>query len=260
MFIQYIKEETRRAFLSKEMILAVLLSIVLFFIGILETMSWIFSGSTSVLYAFLQGYNSGTANFLIIAFPLIVCMPFATSYRIDKLTGFDQYLLIRLKKKHYKIIRWFVNGFAGGFALFIGPFIGFIFLFICKLIFQLPMIKEETETAAFFNIIGIDSAFLMIMIILLNLFICGFVFSSLGIGVSTLINNRYVAMLVPFIFLIISGTILTKLNIYLNALTLYDIHHFGMSIIQKLVYFSILLGVSGILFFGGERIKALWES
>lgn len=255
----YFKEEIKRAFFSRQNIIAIFLSIALFFIGMIDVFSWIFRGDSSVFFAFLQGYNSGTANFLIILFPIIVCIPFASSFNIDKLTGFKNYLSIRLENKYYKLIRWFVNGVVGGFVLFIGPFLGFVFLLISKLIFDLPIIKEETETFEFFSQLGIQSPVVIICIILINLFVCGFTFATLGLGVSTLINNKYVAMLVPFIFLLVSATILNKMNTYFSAISLYNVHFFGMGFIERLIYFSILLCISTFLFFWGERIREIWE-
>lgn len=61
----YIKAEFNRAFFSKQTILTVCLSIALFVLGMIDVLSWITSGSTSVFYAFTQGYNSGTTNFLV---------------------------------------------------------------------------------------------------------------------------------------------------------------------------------------------------
>ncbi|MGE7625465.1 hypothetical protein ACQKMD_21445 [Viridibacillus sp. NPDC096237] len=249
----YIKEEFRRAFFSKATLLSVILSIILMFWGMFESLKWIASGDVSILYAFLQGYNSGTSNFLIIAFPILACIPFATSYKTDSLSGFNRYVYIRKNKINYMIIKLCVNSLVGGFVVFIGPFIAIIYLLINKMIFGSPMIKEQLETISYFKSVGVNSPILMLLIILGILFLCGLIFSTFGLGVSAIMNNKYVAILVPFIYFIISATVLSKFNTYLNIVAFYDVDY-GMTFGQRMFYGGILIILSIIVFFiGGSK-------
>ncbi|BAB03894.1 BH0175 [Halalkalibacterium halodurans C-125] len=113
----YVKEELRRAFLSKITIGTAILSVVLVFSGMFEYLSWIPYGDISVLYIFLSGYNSGTASFLGVVFPIIACLPFAASYVEDCKSGLHKYIYLRMKKSHYMTVRLIVNGLVGGFVL-----------------------------------------------------------------------------------------------------------------------------------------------
>lgn len=219
-----------------------------------ESFAWLTTGNISIMYAFSLGYNSGTSSFLVIAFPILSCIPFAMSYKTDNLSGFTRYVYLRANKNHYKAIKLFVNGIVGGFVIFIGPFLGFIYLLINKILFGNPMMKEQSETVKYFQNIGINSATLMIISILAILFFCGFVFSTFGLGVSAIMENKYVAILVPFIYLIISATILLKVNPYLNVVALYDVDY-GMSFTQRVLYGGIIITFSIILFFVGGTEK-----
>ncbi|GAB2562145.1 hypothetical protein [Gracilibacillus alcaliphilus] len=250
----YIKEELKRAFLSKITIGTAVLSVVLVFVGMFEYLSWIPYEGISLLYIFLSGYNSGTANFLGVVFPIIACLPFATSYVEDFKSGLNKYIYLRMKKNQYMTIRFFINGLVGGTVLFIGPFIAFVFLLVVKIFTGIPMVLEQIETFTYFESIGVHSPIVMIIIILITLFFCGFILATVALGVSTLIRNVYLTMLTPFIFYIVSATVLMNIHENLNLLGLYDVNYYGMSFTQRFMYGMILCVVGVALFFvGGNK-------
>lgn len=250
----YIKEELKRAFLSKVTIGTVILSILLVFGGMFEYLGWIPYGGISVLYIFLSGYNSGTASFLGVVFPIIACLPFASSYVEDCKSGLKKYIYLRMEKKKYMTIRFFINGLVGGTVLFIGPFIAFLFLLVIKLFTGIPMVKEQMETFTYFEGMGIHSPIVVIIIILGTLFFCGFILATVALGVSTIIQNIYLTVLAPFILYIISATVLMNINPNLNLLGLYNVDHYGMSFTQRFVYGMILCVIGVVLFFvGGHK-------
>ncbi|MEK4715880.1 hypothetical protein [Sporosarcina sp. FSL K6-5500] len=248
--MMYLREELRRAFLSKAVLITMLASTLLVFIGMFGTFKWITGGGISIMYTFLQGYNSGTASFLAITFPIIACIPFASSYLTDIQTGFNNYVQLRMKKSQYMITRLAVNALVGGVAIAIGPFISFSFLLLIKLLFGVPMLKvgERLESVMFFHSIGVSSPIMMILIIIGILFCCGTVFATLGLGISTIIQNKYIAIFVPFIYLIISATVLANIHPSLNAMALYDIDLLSGSIGQTFLYGTVLV-LSGIAIF-----------
>lgn len=248
----YLTEELKRAFLSKVTIGTAIFSIALVFGGMLEYLSWIPHGGISVLYIFLAGYNSGTASFLGVVFPIIACLPFAASYVEDRKSGFNHYIYLRIRKYRYKAVRFFVNGLVGGTVLSIGPFVAFLFLLIAKLFTGIPMIKEQIDTYSYFVSIGIHSPIVIIIIILITLFFCGFTLATIALGISTLINNIYLTILAPFVFYIFTATVLMNIHTNLNLLGLYDVDHFGMSFTHRFVYGIILCMAGFILFFVGS--------
>lgn len=250
----YIIEEVKRAFFSKATLFSIILSIILMFWGMFESLQWVTGGNVSIMYAFLQGYNSGTSSFLVIAFPILACIPFATSYKTDNLSGFVKYIYIRNNRINYKIIKLCINGFIGGFVVFIGPFVGFVYLIVNKMIFNTPMVKEQLETVDYFNSVGVDSPLSMIILIMVILFICGFIFSTFGLGVSAIMNNKYVAVLVPFVYFIVSATILSKINKYFSFVAFYDVDY-QMTFGQRTLYAGILVTFSLAIFFIGGSEK-----
>ncbi|TSB45877.1 hypothetical protein [Alkalicoccobacillus porphyridii] len=250
----YVKEELKRAFISKVAFGTMILSIALVFVGMFEYLSWISYGGISVLYIFLSGYNTGTANFLVIVFPILATLPFASSYVEDCKSGLIKYTYLRMQKRTYMYIRLVVNGIIGGTVLFIGPFVAFVFLMIAKTFTGMPMVKEHMETVAYFESIGVHSPLLMIIIILMTLFCCGFIIATIALGISTFIQNSYLTILIPFILYILSGTVLKSIYTNLNLLALYDVDYFGMSFTERILYGMILciIGIS-CFFIGGFK-------
>lgn len=251
--IAYIKEEFKRAFFSKMMLIAVILSIGLTLVGMFEYLLWLPYGNISVLYIFLSGYNIGTLSILALLFPIVASLPFAGSYLEDMKSGFANYLHLRIKPKWYRVIRLFVNGLAGGFALFVGPFVGFIIVAIAKPIYGIPMLKEEIETVQYLQESGINSPWLMIVMILIMLFICGFIFATMSLGISTLIHNIYLSLLAPFVILIFSGTVLLSINPAFHLIGLYDISY-ASDPLQQVFIGGIVLAISILLYFTGGYI------
>ncbi|MFJ7647295.1 hypothetical protein ACIQ1H_07095 [Lysinibacillus sp. NPDC097279] len=254
----YIKQEFKRALLSKMGLITIASSILLVFIGMLEALIWINSGVISIVYAFLQGYNAGTASYIVITFPIIACMPFANSYRTDIQTGFHHYIRYRMKKSYYMTIRLAVNALAGGVVVAIGPIIGFTFLMALKLLLNVPMLRPEQrlEPVLFFQSIGVSSSIMMIIMMIGIMFCCGMIFATLGLGISGVIQNKYIAIFIPFIYLIVSVTVLAKIHPALNAMALFDVDVIDRyNIGQTFLYGVVLVVVGMTLFFIGGAAK-----
>lgn len=254
----YFHEEFKRAFLSKITIVTTIISILLFFGGFIEYMNkeWLNSNTLSVLYLFLLGYNSGTSNFMGVFFPIIACMPFAASYLSDKKSGIDKYIYLRISRKKYQWIKVLVNGLAGGFVVFIGAFTAVLFLLVLRIFLDIPLVGKELETVIFFQDMGISNPFTMIMIILLTLFLCGFTIATFSLGVSVFIHNIYLSTLSSFVYYLISALILSKLYIYINLLSIYDISYFNMGFIERMIYEIILCSIGVVCFFlGGRKLE-----
>lgn len=256
--IMYIRQEFRRALLSKMGLATMVSSILLVFIGMLESLIWINSGVISIVYSFLQGYNAGTASFIVLAFPIIACMPFANSYRTDIQTGFHHYVQYRMKKSRYMTIRLTVNALTGGIAVAIGPMIAFTFLMTLKFLLNVPMLRprDQLEPVRFFQSIGVSSPIMMMVIMIGIMFCCGIIFATLGLGISAIIQNKYIAIFVPFIYLILSVTVLAKIHPALNAMALFDVDLIDQHKIGQTFLYGIVLVVVGItLFFIGGAAK-----
>lgn len=253
----YFIEELKRAFFSKVTLFSSVLSILLFFGGFIEYIGWLTSDAVSVFYLFISGYNSGISNMMVIVFPIVACLPFASSYVKDCKTGLTKYLYIRMDKKMYLGIRFIVNGLVGGFVLFIGPFVGFIFLLAAKLLVGTSMNGVTTDTYDYYREIGFSSPLIIMIFILIAVFCCGFVIASFSLATSIFIQNPYIVIILPFVFYLFSATILLDIFPSLNLLHLYDLSLYEGEIKYSILYGLVLLFVSLISFLvvGGKRIE-----
>lgn len=254
----YIKQEFRRAFLSKRTILMYLFSIGLFFVGMYQYIQWLPSQSVSIIYTFLSGYNSGTLSYLALLFPLISSIPYATSYIEDCSSGFNKYIYTRMNKSKYLGIRIGMNALVGGFTLAIGPILAMLFLSVIKLFTNATMLKteEQIETVEYFYSQGIHSPLIMMFIIIAIIFVCGAVIATFTLGLSTILKNKYYTVLSSFIILLVSATLLIQFNVKISLVSIYDVNHYGMTFLERFFYELIMVSIGLILIYkNGPKLE-----
>jgi len=194
----YIKNEFKRGFFSKRNLIAIVLcflSIVLYKFEDLFNTYWKVEAS----YLFTWS----TRGFIGIFAPILVCLPFADSYLDDVDSGMQKYLYIKITRLKYGVIKLFVNGLLGGLVLLIGSFLSFL-IFLSRGIYVVKDANIINGLADLYT----KSPFGYIFLIIFCMFIFGIVFSTLGLSISTIIKNKYVSMLFPFIFYMILSVFL----------------------------------------------------
>ena len=98
--------------------------------------------------------------------------------------------------------------------------------------------------------------FLYGMIYVFNAGLQGMVFSLLGLGLSAVVNNCYLAAVIPFCYCIFTASILATYSSGLNALSLFVIGQYNNAIIGYggiLLYDFLLVLVGYGLFIGGDK-------
>ncbi len=253
--MSYIKEELKRAFFSKTTAISFLLTFICIFIGSAEYIFKNYPG-TNAIYLFMYAYSQGTSAVLSFAFPMLVSLPYAASLVEDFNSGFNHYIFIKMKSVRYLVIRLLVNALAGGLVLFLSLLISF-FLFAVTKNFDLS--STDLLNINLYNSIYQESPVIYIFILIANSFVCGVVFSTLGLGLSTIFKNQYLAVLSPFVFYIFSGTILVQINKYFNAAILFDINYYkDLKLVNILSYDVVLLLTGVIIFFIGALRYEEW--
>lgn len=258
----YIKQEFRRAFISKKTLLMYIFSITLFFIGMYQYIQWLPSQSVSIMYTFLAGYNSGTLSYLALLFPLIASIPYTTSYLEDCTSGFNKYIYTRMNRFKYLSVRIGMNALVGGFTLAIGPILAMFFLLFIKSFTNATMLKtgEQNETVEYFYTQGIQSPIIMMIIIITIIFVCGAVIATFTLGISTILKNTYYTVLSSFILLLVSATILIKFNVKFSLVSIYDVDHFGMTFLERLIYEVILVVIGlALIYKNSSSVESKYE-
>lgn len=235
MYLYFLKD-MKRAFISWKMICSVVASIVATFIAIFTLFLWVRTNDVSLLYIFFSSYNYGTTTFLMILFPLISCLPFATSLLEDSKNGIQSLIRYRISKAKYFSIRFIVNAIAGAVTVVVGPVLLVITLMIIHFTYSTNWLMDEPiSSILFFNKLGLTSPYSMISVVLLTLFICGALFATIGLVCSLVIKNTYIAWIFPFVLFVFSGTVLNAISEKFYLLRIYDFSYSNSSVTSTIL-------------------------
>nr|WP_312580065.1 hypothetical protein [Sedimentibacter sp.] len=240
--IRYIAEDFKRAFLSYNTLLSIL---ILFFSIIIGSIDNILNenfpyGSG---YLFFISYNVGIA-FLIT--PILVCFPYVDSYVNDLNSGYIKYLFLKITPVKYSAIRIITNALVSGFTIFTGLCAGYLALLKLKGIADDgKYIIINNELVSLYNNSQIKYVFLLIGLAVLG----AMAFSTFSLGLSTIFKNRYLAILFPFFCFIFSGMFLGQISHYMNLEILFNVSFYSDIKIIKLIIVDMLLFFTGIILF-----------
>lgn len=240
--IRYIAEDLKRAFLSYNTILSIL---VLFFSIIIGSIDNILNENLPYGsgYLFFVSYNVGIA-FLIT--PILVCLPYVDSYVNDFNSGYIKYLFLKITPVKYSVIRIITNALVSGFTIFAGLCTGYLTLLKLKGIADDgKYIIINNDLMSLYNNSQTKYVFLLIGLSVLG----AIAFSTFSLGLSTILKNRYLAVLLPFFFFIFSGMFLGQISHYMNLEILFNVSFYSDIKIIKLIIVDILLFLIGIILF-----------
>lgn len=243
--MSYLKNEFRKAALSRKTFFAFFMSVSCLAIGAYEPMMY---GNQMYDFAetFILAQTSGVSSLIAILFPLICCIPYATSYIEEMESGHIYYTYTKLSKKKYIISKLLVNGVIGGSVIAI-PCL--LLLGISLGVKGTSLTAESGSMVVYGRDLYLQTPIAYVLLLILNSFICGFIFANLALGFSAFLKNKYLTILMPFGFYIFSGVVLSNISIYLNAITLFDVHQYGeLERIGIILYDIILFLAGGITF------------
>lgn len=134
---------------------------------------------------------------------ILGALPFADSYVEDKVTGYSKNLLSRSNRRDYFISKW-VNVFITGFVVSMTIIIFNFMLNITIMPLLHPFIEGagnsyNQETSEFLKFLFVEHPVLhhFLFAILLSLYVG--TFSSFGLLTSAFSDNRFIAILTPFL-------------------------------------------------------------
>lgn len=252
-----IKTELNRALFSKSFAAASLLTFAMLLTGgcdfVLEYLSGYISPGT-YLEKFLISFGYGMTSLIAVLFPIVVMIPYTLSYRKERDSGYQQLMVLKSSAKTYRIAKATAAA-CSGFLVFFLP--NLCWLLICRFMLGTGSTKYPIlYGVGFAESLYKTYPFLYGLIYVFNAGIQGAVFALLGLGLSAVIRNRYLAVLLPFCYCIFSAAVLDAYNRGLNALSLMVIGQYYNAVIgySGIVVYDIILVILGcILFIGGDR-------
>ena len=208
-----VRAELKRAFCSKS-----------FWIACIITLAMLAFGSSDYLppsYADIELPNPwwiyyfhcfflGMKTMLPVFYPIVAMIPFCLSYRWDRDSGYRQLILLKASRKIYLRAKALAVS-ASAFMAILLPSLAWIP--VCRLLGDMDW--DNARKYYGHNIFFAPSFYeehvvLYCMMYAFHAALLGAVFAILGLGLSTVVKNRYLALLLPFCYAIFSSSILTS--------------------------------------------------
>ncbi|MBB2481715.1 hypothetical protein H5P36_16150 [Bacillus sp. APMAM] len=164
-------------------------------------------------------FTGNTYHIYSLIFPLLATLAYSDAYAEDFNSGFIKNILTKVNKNKYLRVRFIVNFLVGGsvstFPLivnFLGEMTAFP-LIENNQYFGMPIVIEDSFWPQLFY----SHPFLYVMLRMLIIFLFGGMLASLGLAFSTIIKNRYIVLIFPFLIVLIIDILLTSLR--MNSLS-----------------------------------------
>lgn len=249
----YFKIEFRRAIFSKNTLIAVTIVFISLLIPCYFGSIIPFPNEDGINFFIRIGAFLPTSYLPLLA-PLVACIPFSNSFILDKNSGILNYIYPKLKNKTYLITKLIVNALVSGLVFLIPQIIMLIIILLFK-----GVNDNIIEIVGAFSMIYYKSKIMYVLILIFMQFIFGVVFSTFALGISVVTENKYLTILIPFIYVMITGTVfeiigLNKLFNF-NVITLFDISYSANITIFNIILHNICLFLIGsvLFYYFGEK-------
>lgn len=262
-----LKTELKRAFTSKPFGATMAITFVMLVTGSSEYFLPMPGQTIFIPHAwwtiYIAAFYCSQRAIISLFYPIIAVIPYVISYRKERDSGYRQLLVIKSNGGKYLAAKFFAVA-GSTFTSFLIPAIAWIPC--CKLLGVTDPAYDSIAHMVHFakgvyerhpEIYAVAYAFYFAIL--------GTVFAVLALGLSAIIRNRYLPLILPFAFCVFSSSILDALiGPYMAAFDLLTFQGYYFTEQNPLgywtapVYIGILLAVGVVLFIIGDRhaIKA----
>lgn len=243
--MNFFRYELQKTFLNKKIWMSCLLVLIFYIIGGYDNFRFDFVDYAEL---FIYSQRDGTASFISLLFPLVVTFPYSLSYIYESKYGYSNIIILKTGKYFYCLTKLVVNAIISSFIMF---FPGFIYLVILLLTKGAAITEYEVVDVILFTTLYKAKPLSYIILLLFNSALCGIIFSTIAMAVSTVLQNIYIVWIFPFLFYITTAFLFERTG-YLNAVNLFTLGYLGdYSLLSILIYDCILLFGSIGLFIKG---------
>lgn len=254
-----VKTELGRAFFSKSFLLTCGITLVMLVIGGWDYVIYALYPSKGILSTWWEIYIVslvfGMTSLLAVFYPIVVMIPYVLSYRRERDSGYRQLILLKTSRKAY--LRAKILAVAGS------AFMSMLLPNLCWiLVCRYALGETDTMYDNFRHMIDLALPLYdyhpgrYAVMYAVHISILGTVFVIVGLGLSAVIKNRYLALLLPFCYCIFSSSILS--SSIDNSFAAFDLLSIQLCRFGTLGYWGIpiyeafLLALGLALFFGGD--------
>ena len=191
--------------------------------GVTDAVYVTYTGSAYIMWMYIL--QSGLYHIYALTFPLLTTLAYSDAYAEDFNTGFIKNILTKVEKKKYLKVRYGVNFVLGGLVVVFPLVINFMGEMLAyplienSLYFGMRMVTVNGFMPELFY----SHPFIYTVLRMLSIFLFGGMLSSLALALSTVIKNRYIVLVFPFIILIGLDVLLDSFGLYsISNLFLYN--------------------------------------
>ncbi len=200
------KHELKRAFFNKFFFLSIIVGSISGLFGLVSYYSDISffkqtgnCNAISSYEAWIYCLSLGAGTIFRLIIPLLIAIPFTDTYLKDVKGGYIRYILTRCSFKKYFICKVTVNALVGG-AVIVIPY--FIWIIITGILFsmELPNTDLNYLPDGPLGFVYAEKPWIYIGFLSILGFLFGIIYSSLGLAISVITQNRFAVICFPFIF------------------------------------------------------------
>ena len=199
----------------------------------------------------LTGLGDGELAGLLC--PILVMLPYALSYRKERDSGYRQLMVLKSSPGAYRRTKLLTTGVSGA-TLMCLPYL--CWMPVC---FMLGTKVVDPHGNVIRNLAPVllpmfeNYPTLYVVLYLINVALVGAMHALLGLGVSAVVRNKYLAVLFPFGYCLFSAIVLEHISHQLEAFYLISLG-FGpcWSISGHIGYLLFLFALGIVLFIGGD--------
>lgn len=263
--IKQINSDLRRALKSIMFLVCVIIGVALPIFDLYSNEN-LYNGSIErmgALTAFLHATALSPSGVFQMCAPLLCTIPFALAFLDDIKTGYINNLLSRMKCSDYYIAKAMSTGIIGG-LYFICVYV--VLLLFCAVISPVPSFRILLSPIIPFTRIYHKSLLGFIGVYAVHSFIFGCTYNILTLGVSSVIQNKYIGLAIPFVLYhtaMLLAWVLPKASVY-DVVKYIPYESFNIQIydLSTVVYrHSVILMLGFVLYaVGVYRHRVLCES
>ena len=206
----------------------------------------------------------GMTTALPVFYPIVVMIPYVLSYRRDRDSGYRQLILLKTSRKAYLRAKALAVGISAFVAVLL-PCLAWIP--VCRLLGDTNWDYAKQyygHNVSFMPSFYEEHVVLYCVMYAFHAALLGTAFAVLGLGLSAVIKNRYLALLLPFCYAIFSSAILTQLfkNTFIGhsfeAMKLMPLQMYQYREVYPLGYWTVpiyeaaLIVIGLVLYWGGD--------
>lgn len=219
-----LKVEFKRAFTEKRFMVSIIIGIVFCLINTIKYdygyimnpysndmyfyNDFIKSSLVSAYDNFIMFRLTDISNIFFIIMPILVAIPYSSSYNEDIKSGFSRNILSRSYKKRYLITKFIVNFVISGLTFAIPLILNLLVNITTQASINPERLSSNVlVTGNLFPNMYLNNPLMYTILWIFIYFISAGVISSIALGVSIIIANKFIIVISPFIVIQFMGII-----------------------------------------------------